>query len=225
MVWNKLANRNIVSLVLIVLETNCDLGCTMKLFQNVQKIYEQMGINSSELNPNHSCWNIKTALVLLVLIQFITSTAVFFFFKADSVGQHANSFHVMISASACLVFVALSMWKMADLQKLIDKLENFVDQSKWEEMSFILIFIVVIITWLYFIWIREYRLESKVHRTQCENGTNVRIDLFFISSTECTWCYVSSPIHHCYQLPDSWLRQWIILLTVFYEVSNYFIGN
>lgn len=102
----------------------------MKLFQNVQKIYEQMGISSSELNQNYSIWNVKTVLIFLVQIQFITSSAVFFFFKADTVGQHADSFYVMTSATVCLVFVALSMWMIADLRKLIEKFENFIEKSK-----------------------------------------------------------------------------------------------
>lgn len=102
----------------------------MKLFQNVQKMYHQMGICSPQSSPNHSLWNAKIVFVFLVLTQSMTSSVVFFLFEANSVGQRADSFYVVLSIPVFLSHTAIIMRKIPDLQRLIEKFEQFIEKSK-----------------------------------------------------------------------------------------------
>lgn len=101
---------------------------TVKLFQLVQKIYKMMGICPSQPDQKYP-FNLKTLIVLLIVIQFLLSSMAFLIFQADSTQERADSFYFSLSIANCAVYIIVSHWKIVKILKLIESFEEFIEQS------------------------------------------------------------------------------------------------
>lgn len=101
----------------------------IKLFQFIQKNYEQLGISPSQSNHSFNSFNSKVLLILFVLIQFGISSISFFLFESTSIGQSADSFYVFLSEVAVITFLTITISKIDDIRKVIENCETFIQKS------------------------------------------------------------------------------------------------
>lgn len=100
-----------------------------KLFQCVQKSFQILGFCPSQHSRIAPFIPKNILLILLLVFCFISSTG-FFLFQAKSVKEFGDSFLASITTLGALVYFSTTIWKMANLLKLIEKFEGFVQRSK-----------------------------------------------------------------------------------------------
>lgn len=102
----------------------------IRLFKTIQKVYEQSGVAPSRSDPSSKALNWKNVSILCILIQFGLSSIGFCLFKANSIGQRADSFYMFLSVCTCTSFLSIAISKIGDIQKLIENCEEFIEKSK-----------------------------------------------------------------------------------------------
>lgn len=112
--------------------TIMDEAETIHFFTFIRKLFQRLGIHPPKPQNNTiGSYNWRNSFVLLFLtILFISSTA-FLIFKSDSVAKFGSSFYVSISDLLYLFLWAMIVHKMADLFILMEKIDEFVAESKW----------------------------------------------------------------------------------------------
>lgn len=98
----------------------------IKLFQNVQNFYHTMGIKSNQ----YFSLNAKKLFFLLFITLGGISVTAYFIFEAKTIEEYGNSFYSAISNLYTLVDFIVTVWRMPDILKLIEKCEKFIENSK-----------------------------------------------------------------------------------------------
>lgn len=101
----------------------------MKLFQQLLKFYQTMGLFRPESDRNRE-QKARTLFFLLSFIQLLMSSGAFVLFQAKSIREHIASLSVTITLIVCAIFISICTRKMADTLKLIENLEEFIERSK-----------------------------------------------------------------------------------------------
>lgn len=107
------------------------MGGPIKLFQTVQKFYKTMGINSNQ----YFSINAKKLFFLLTITLGLISVTAYFSFAAKTIEEYGNSFYSATSNLYTLVDIIVTIWRMPDILKLIEKGEKFIKNSKHSSTS------------------------------------------------------------------------------------------
>lgn len=101
----------------------------MKLFHHDQEFYEILQIYPK--HPNQRCSvTIKTLFIIAGMILLFCSAAAFSLFKAKSTEELAFSFFSSISMVVCTTQLVVVIWKIPYMQKLIEKMEQFIEKRE-----------------------------------------------------------------------------------------------
>lgn len=107
----------------------------MALFQTVQRIYKTMAIHPSLSQSNQFCsLNVKIQFYLIITSQTLFGSTAFLFCKANTIQSMADSFYVSLTHAVCLIYILITMWKVADILQLIDKCEKFIEKSELKQI-------------------------------------------------------------------------------------------
>ena len=98
----------------------------MKLFQNIQKTLALLGINSNQQNR----FNVKSMISHSVYGLGLISSAVFFFFKANTFEEYSNNAYITTSFAVCAACFTIFVFKTKTLMELIDDWEEFFEKSE-----------------------------------------------------------------------------------------------
>lgn len=102
---------------------------TMELFYFVRKCFKNLGVVPIQ-SEHDSSFNFKNLFVLISLLQMFISSLVYFLLEAKSIGELANSFYMILSCLACVIFFSISIWNISNILKLIGEFELFIEKSK-----------------------------------------------------------------------------------------------
>lgn len=115
------------------------MACKMRLFQNVEKMYQVTGIQKAKLleSTSISSLNWKICLVLMSQMLLFSSTAAFLLFKANSVAEYGAAFSGGVMIFANVLYFILNIWKMPRTMELIAEFEDFVEKSINFDLNFV----------------------------------------------------------------------------------------
>lgn len=99
----------------------------------IQKAYKQTGVTASQSDSHSKTFNWKNLSIYFMLAQFGISSLAYFIFKANSIGQYADSFYMFLSVLTCVAFRSVSISKIDNISKLIENCEEFIEKSKWNK--------------------------------------------------------------------------------------------
>lgn len=103
-------------------------GCKMKLFQQIIGFYQMLGILLPQPNPNYK-HKLKTLIFLFSFIQMFMSTGAFFLYEAKSLREHVETLNLPITEIVSAIYILVSKWKMAEILKLCEEFEGFIEKS------------------------------------------------------------------------------------------------
>ena len=93
----------------------------MKLFQNSQKTMAILGINSNQ----QTGFNTRLMITFSMLGLGLISSAIFFFFEANTFEEYSNSAYVTTSIAVCSACFTIFVFKTKTVMELIDDWEEF----------------------------------------------------------------------------------------------------
>lgn len=106
------------------------MAISIKLFQSVQKSFNEAGFIAPESNRDRCTLSRKNQLHLCSLGLLLVSTSTFFLFEANSVYELGASYTGTNVANIILLFLIVFLYKMRSVLELIDRYELFVQKSK-----------------------------------------------------------------------------------------------
>lgn len=105
----------------------------MLLFRWVRKGYQSIGMYPRKPNDGRRCpFNLTNAFVLISVVQLFISSSVFFLFKAEAIGDRADSFYMSISILLGVWHAVIIIWTLPQIVKLFGKFERFIDARKFK---------------------------------------------------------------------------------------------
>lgn len=111
----------------------------MKLFQCVEKFYGVIGIQPIASDHNVPL-NLKNLFVLFCTVHLFVSSTAFFLFEAETVAVMSDSFYTSISTMSFILNSFIFIWNFPQIRKLIEKFEQFIEQSEFKSIVSRLIF-------------------------------------------------------------------------------------
>lgn len=104
----------------------------MKLFQWVRRGYRAIGMYPTESNGGRRCpFNLTNTFVLISMVQLSISSAAFFLFKAEAIGDRADSFYMFISHLLGVWHAVIIIWTLPQMFQLFGKFERFIEARKF----------------------------------------------------------------------------------------------
>lgn len=100
----------------------------MKLFQCVEQLHQALGIQPTPSSLNTS-FNLKNVFALFCIVHLFATSTVFLLFEAETVANMSDSFYVSISALSCICNLLISIWRVQQIIRLIEKFEQFIEKS------------------------------------------------------------------------------------------------
>lgn len=101
----------------------------MKLFQQVHKFHQLMATFMPQSNQNYK-QNLKTLLFFFSYMLVFISSFAFFLFQAKSLHEQIETLSLPVSEIISAIYILIYKWKMVDILKLIDGMEQFIAKSK-----------------------------------------------------------------------------------------------
>lgn len=103
---------------------------TIHFFQFVRQLYHFVGIRPLK-HPNSlfASYNWRNSTVLLLFLIMFTACSAYFLYEAHSFTEYGGSFYMAISLLIHIVSLPTIIPKMADIFVLMEKFEEFVEQS------------------------------------------------------------------------------------------------
>lgn len=107
---------------------------SIKLFQHLQNHYYQaMGIYLPQ--PNQQCSpNWRNLSTVFFIGQLFIAALFFLLFKAKSTFEYGTNFYASISESCCLSYFFIQYCQMANISKLIESCEEFIENSEYDSL-------------------------------------------------------------------------------------------
>lgn len=102
----------------------------MELFRCVRKGYQMIGMYPNQSSGTRCAFNLKNLFILINLVQMFTSSMAFFLFKAENIGDRADSFFMSTTYFLCFCIVPVTIWKLPPIFELFGKFEKFIDARK-----------------------------------------------------------------------------------------------
>lgn len=103
----------------------------IKLFQSMLKFCQMMGIHPTVANQTYR-FNGRNLTFLLSTAQVFTTTAAFFIFRAQTLQEHASTFHGFLTKFTMFIFVLIHTREMPNTLELIQKFEDFIEKRKYK---------------------------------------------------------------------------------------------
>lgn len=108
----------------------------MKLFRWVRKGFRTIGMYPTKSSDGQRCpFNLTNSLVLISTVQLFISSSVFFVFKAEAIGDRADSFYMSISHLLGVWHAAVTIWRSPQMFKLFETFERFIDARKFNSRN------------------------------------------------------------------------------------------
>lgn len=102
---------------------------SIKLFTFLRRIHQLMGIGP----PQQNAINLRNLFMFLSATIGFVSIAAYFLFKAHSVEEYVNTFHVLVTSLVFLLYFSEIVWQMPNITALIQQFVEFIVESKWTE--------------------------------------------------------------------------------------------
>lgn len=102
----------------------------MKIFHSIQRYYGLLGVNLSQAFQEGSFDVTKYGVILFMCICF-TSSAAYFMFEATIFRQYAECFYACVTMLTNLFNLAVIIWKIPKILKLINDLECVIQKRKF----------------------------------------------------------------------------------------------
>lgn len=100
---------------------------TMKLFQQVRKIFQVLGIHPIQHGENTRI-NVRNMLIAGSMGSGGVLTAAYCLFQAKTVKEYGDSFYAAVTDFLTTMYFLTLFWKMEKLVKLIEKYEEFIQK-------------------------------------------------------------------------------------------------
>lgn len=101
---------------------------SIKLFQIVQNSFKILGIHPSQANEVIA-FNSRNLFSLFCFAQFCILIGGFFILKAETMQEYFSSFFMFSTLFCTGIGFTLLLWRIAEIQELIAKLEKFIEKS------------------------------------------------------------------------------------------------
>lgn len=98
----------------------------MDTFRRIYTPFGMLGIHSAQ---GHSI-GAKSVMVLLLLGQYILSTAAYFLFEAKTIEEYSESFYILTTAALILFIVSVMIFKKVNIFQFIDDLREIIQKRK-----------------------------------------------------------------------------------------------
>lgn len=106
----------------------------MELFSFVRNFSKRIGLTGAVDIPwirgqQRCSFNLRNVFILICLTQLCASTLAYFLFKAGTIAEQADSFYTFLSGSLCLLNLLVNIWKMPQMIRTVEHLEDFIGKS------------------------------------------------------------------------------------------------
>lgn len=102
----------------------------IKLFQNVQKIYQMMSIYPPQSNQNCT-FNIKNLCILLSMVSVTIASIAYVLFDTRSAVEYGRCCIAIFSELEMILYFFVQFSKMPRIRKLIENFEAFIKKSEY----------------------------------------------------------------------------------------------
>lgn len=106
----------------------------MKVLQLCRESFVFFGL-SPPPQLNDSVFNIRNSIIVSVSATITVLGIVFFSYKAENLAEYADSFGASWSNALSAIAVSTFIYKVRDVFKFMDHLENIINKSKDPEPS------------------------------------------------------------------------------------------
>lgn len=104
----------------------------IKLFQRLKKFYHTNGLIIDPSKSDQNCsFNAKNLFFLLILTISFVSVTSYFIFEAESAIERSQTFYSALAELACVFNFIFQFWKIANVLKLIDQFDRFIEKSEF----------------------------------------------------------------------------------------------
>lgn len=101
----------------------------IKLFQNLEIVFQHMGILPSGQNyEQNGLW--KRTYFILSIALYICASVSYFAFEAETIGEYTESFYMYSAEMMSMFFLLTYIRKLPEILELIDEFEAFFQKSK-----------------------------------------------------------------------------------------------
>lgn len=101
----------------------------MKTVQAIYGHLMRVGMTSHQSIKRHP-FNIRNTTMLFILCTVIVCTVIYLIYEATNLKEYADSIFVIITVVSGALNFAFINWKMAEIFRFIDSLEDSVNTSK-----------------------------------------------------------------------------------------------
>lgn len=109
------------------------MAVEIKLFRSVQKFNQMAGIHPTQPNQKYSFAFISVAILLSLILSFISKTA-YFFLRAQTIAEHAQIFYLCATEIVMMINFVTMCLKMRNVLQLIEKDEEFIQKSQFSKL-------------------------------------------------------------------------------------------
>lgn len=102
----------------------------IKLFQLTQKYYHDVGIFSSQQQPNHY-FNWKTVLIQCVCVPAFIGMSSYFFVEANSMKELAITFYASTGTLTAMCINLINIFQRDHLFQTIENFDDFIEKRKF----------------------------------------------------------------------------------------------
>lgn len=152
---------------------------SIKLFQPTEKVYELLGIETSQPTPRERVSFQWLFLLICTTIHFVSSLG-FFMFEAKKVADRGDSFYQVSTQVATIFHIITYPREVPNIRQLIGKYEHFFEDSKFslvgcfQSFFFEMNLLIENVSFIYFFLNLSNRIErsgnsSSIYRTAREN--------------------------------------------------------
>lgn len=103
-------------------------GGSIKLFQFNQQYFQAIGIKLPSTQNRHA-FNCIQWIFIICFTQFPLALLAFLFDDADSMGDYAATFYILICLMEAMVVYITFNWKLADILMFTENCEQFIANS------------------------------------------------------------------------------------------------
>lgn len=108
------------------------MASKIKLFRYVRKFHRILGIYPSSKHYQYYSFNVKTTFGFCLTLFLTISIFWHFLFEASSMDEYGKGFVGSVSMLEGSIYFIVNFLKVKSILKLIKKLEDFIEMSKFE---------------------------------------------------------------------------------------------
>lgn len=190
------------------------MAARLKLLQFAQKMFQDNGIYPSQ------AINWRNSSVLIALIQMLLFSLAFLIVKADNIVDAGTCFYAVSTELFCSTGLLTSLYDIPKILQLIEKYEDFIEQSESTKEDSILFFFLQF--WnqnLLIFRIEIFKHINKLQRVGRKYWKSVEMVLHCLCEVHTYWNNCHHIAHNIDQLLYLWFGRWIILFVISRPVS------